>query len=166
MTKPKDPLASALTEYARHPERYYAHAYTSARAGNHADALELLHGFVDAVDVHKPIPQPIMDYLSAGFSQYLANGDLDLETALLLKRPRHRESGRTRDAVPIVADLYLRMKRDGLSKTAAKTAVCSRWHVEERALERYDRENNLIRTWDIPTLEQMAQPIARAPARR
>lgn len=156
-----DELKAALEAYKRNPDRFYADAYARAHAGDYTDALELLHGFVDAVLAHKPIPQPILDYLSLGISQYLADKDLELEATLLLKRPRHRRQGTPRDPVAPVAAMYLAMKRDGLSKTDAKAKVCEEWHIEQRTLEKYDHENNLIRTWGVARLEKMAQPVAR-----
>lgn len=156
-----DELEAALIEHKKHPEQYYLQSYAGARGGDHRDALELLHGFVAAVNARKPVPAPILDYLCLAFSEYLADPSKSIESALLLTRPKRRPRGSPRDPVPMVADLYLARKRDGLGKTAAKARVCAKWNIDQRTLEKYDGEYSLIRDWDVPTLETMARPTAR-----
>lgn len=159
-------LQAVLLDYIKNPDEYYAHRYAEARNGDQTAAIELLREFVAAVNTRQPVSRIILEYLAMAFGEYLGDPAKHLEDALLLTRPKHRPRGHPQDPVSAVAAMYLAMKRDGMSKSDAKLRVCDCRHIEQRTLENYDRDNALVRKWDVATLEMMARvPAPSAPHR-
>lgn len=164
--KPKSRYPEICREViADNLDGYYRWNAKRADEGDMSAALEMLHGFCEAVEGNAPIPDPIRHYLLMAFSYYLSNAK-PIDKALNLVPPAHRPKGQfiTFDPVRAVAMMYLYVKRDRMLKDEAKQATCVALHVEKRQLERADKALNLIRNWDVSGLEQAAQVVA--PSRR
>lgn len=141
------------------PDGYYAWNYKQAKDnGDVSAAKELLNGFCNAVAENSPPSPIIVDYLALAFEQYL-QGKLSIDKALLLRpRTRGRKKGKTSHTRPevVVAYMYLLMKRDHMNKSQAKASAGEKFCIGTREIERYDKEWNLIRNFDLEELTLLA----------
>ena len=165
MTKPRHP-PNFKSVIDADPEGFYRWYLEQVRkpkpsAARVSAARELLDGFVCAVNAGQPIPTAVIEYLNLGLMKYLDEG-VALDEALHLNPPKSRpRGGYTVEPPRAVAMLYLFMKRDGYGKEKAKAATCDRLGVSIRNLERYDKEYNLLRNFDLADLEHFAQPVVK-----
>ncbi len=156
-------LEWVLEKFTTNPDDYFEWSRTRAEIGDYDAAGDLLHGFCLYYEQRKAIPKPILDHLYLAFSAYFSSHESKkLEKLLGLSRPAHRKRGTGVDPVPIVAFLYLVIKRDCLTKQVALKTVAERYHVTTRTIERYDKEFNQIRDLTVPALEQLARPTVRS----
>lgn len=144
--------------YTDNPEDFYRWNLKRAKAGDVSSAKELLHGFLSYLDQKEPFPDAILEFLSDGIDSYLRDA-IPLEKGLHLIAPAHRKKGvPTCDPIPLVAEIYLLMKKKKIGKEKAKEMVWSARGVAVRVLEQYDKEWNLIRDFSIEELERLMQP--------
>ncbi len=142
---------------------YFARAFRDARQGkDDSCGRDLLHGFCSAVEQREAIPAPILEYLYAGITAYLA-GERDLEGALFLKNAKGRpdnsnririRDGRIYTGLVIAALLQILIKR-GMKREAALALLEDRNVCPERTAERYSKERNALPDYTTGELRRM-----------
>jgi hypothetical protein len=136
--------------------------------GGRLDALALLAILIECRRTHpqREVPGPLLDYLAAAFDGYMReheSGDRDaraLRRHLLLEPEAHRPRGSVpaeHDLQVVAVRFFYYVKVKGLSKTAARNAVCKDLNLaDENVVKRAANELPQLADFEADELARMA----------